>query len=301
MADEPGETISWSELLAETVARLTSATVPDAEVSARRIVEEASGFDGADLGPNLHVLATVRGVARLDDMVARRVAGEPLQYVLGRWSFRHLDLMVDRRVLIPRPETEQVAGWAIDELHAARRSSPTRQITAVDLGTGSGAIGLSILAEIDDVDVWLTDRSGDALAVARANLAGLSRRATRGRVAEGSWFDALPTALMGDVDLVVSNPPYVAAGEVLPDEVVNWEPGGALVAGAAGDEDLRHLVEHAPRWLADSGALVMELAPSQAESIATVAANRFAEVDIRVDLSQRQRAVVARSPLRSAS
>ena len=103
-------------------------------------------------------------VAHLDAMVARYRAGEPLQYVLGRWSFRHLDLAVDRRVLIPRPETELVAGVAI-ELAAA--IGPPRLVA--DLGTGSGAIGLSLAAELplDGTTVWITDASEDALAVAR--------------------------------------------------------------------------------------------------------------------------------------
>ncbi len=295
-------TVAWRDLLAETMSRLTAGGVVDAEISARRIIEEASGFDGAELGPNLHTLATVRGVAHLDSMVTRRLAGEPLQYVVGRWGFRHLDLMVDGRVLIPRPETEEVVGWAIAELTAMRAAAsasgdPERSFTAVDLGTGSGAIGLSILAEVDDVDVWLTDRSADALAVARANLVGLSRRAARGRVAEGSWFDALPDELANSIDLIVSNPPYIAAAETLPAEVVEWEPNGALVAGESGDEDLLHLVGESSRWLTPTGVLVMELAPSQAERIAQVAASSFSDVAIRTDLSDRQRAVIARQPI----
>ena len=117
-------TITWRELLAETVARLSAEGIDDAEISARRIVEEACGWEGADLGLHLSDRATKRGVAHLDAMVARRLTGEPLQYVVGRWSFRMLDLMVDSRALIPRPETEEVAGWAIDEAH--RIASPRR-------------------------------------------------------------------------------------------------------------------------------------------------------------------------------
>ncbi len=291
-------TISWRELLNEAEGRLQTGAVADAAVSARRIVEEASGFDGAELGPNLGQLATVRGVAKLDDMVARRIAGEPLQYVVGRWGFRHLDLMVDRRVLIPRPETEEVAGWAIDEL---RRLNRPAEANVVDLGTGSGAIGLSFLAEVDEVDVWLTDRSPDSLAVARANLIGLSRRAARGRVAEGSWFDALPDELVGRVDVLVSNPPYVAAGETLPADVADWEPNGALVAGARGDEDVLHLIENSPRWLRADGVVVLEMAPTQTAPAAVAAGELFGEVEVRTDLSGRDRAVVARFPVHAAA
>ena len=113
----------------------------------------------------------------------RRIGGEPLQYVVGRWGFRQLDLMVDRRVLIPRPETEVVAGHAVtsctDWSPPAWSESPA---TVVDLGTGSGAIGLSIASEVPGTEVWLTDASAEAVAVARANCAGLGRAAIGVRV-----------------------------------------------------------------------------------------------------------------------
>ena len=170
--------------------------------------------------------------SRATRMVARRRAGEPLQYAIGAWGFRRLDLYLDRRVLIPRPETEQVVEVALRRAAAARRC---RAPLVVDLGTGSGAIALSIAVEVPGADVWATDVSADALAVARANLAGLGgRAATRVRLVEGSWFDALPEAFRGQVHLLVSNPPYVADGETLPAEVADWEPPGALRAGPHG-------------------------------------------------------------------
>jgi release factor glutamine methyltransferase len=217
--------------------------------------------------------------------------------VLGGWSFRTLDLFVDRRVLIPRPETEVVAGLAIAEL--ARRRAVAEpgapRLTAVDLGTGSGAIALSIAAECPGVDVWATDRSADALAVAWANLAGIGRRGTGVVLAEGSWFDALDPDLRGRVAVVVSNPPYVAADEVLPAEVAEWEPAGALVAGPRGVEDLELLVATAPAWLDATGSLVLELAPHQAAAMAERArAAGFAQVEVVADLVGRDRALVAR-------
>src|SRR3954463_16429402 len=99
---------TWRAVLAEATARV-------GEVDARRLVEQASGYDGADAVLHLDETPTQRSMAYFDGMLARRVAGEPLQYVLGRWGFRSLDLVVDQRVLIPRPETEEVAGAAIDE------------------------------------------------------------------------------------------------------------------------------------------------------------------------------------------
>jgi release factor glutamine methyltransferase len=145
------------------------------------------------------------------------------------------------------------------------------------------------------VDVWATDRSADALTVARANLTGLGRRATAVVLAEGPWFEALDPALRGTIDLVVSNPPYVGADEVLPAEVADWEPSGALVAGPRGTEDLEVLVDQSVRWLTPTGSLVLELAPHQAAAIADRARSvGFVDVEVLADLTGRDRAVLAR-------
>jgi release factor glutamine methyltransferase len=274
-------TVSWRELLAETERRLLSG------VDARRIVEEACGDDWV---LRLDEPATQRAVAYLDGMVARRAAGEPLQYVVGRWGFRGLDLYVDHRVLIPRPETEVVVEVALEALRG--RSEPT----VVDLGTGSGAIALAIAVETDDAHVWATDASADALAVARANLAGIGRAATRVRLAEGSWFGPLPPMLAGRVDLVVTNPPYVAEREVpdLPPEVAHWEPRDALVAGETGLEQLQHIATEARPWLRADGTLVAEIAPHQAEAAVVLAySGGFTDVEIRPDLTGRPRVLRA--------
>ncbi len=282
-------TVPWAGLLAETVARLTEAGVDDAEISARRIVEEASGWDGAELAVHLSDPATIRGVARLDAMVDRRLAGEPLQYVVGRWSFRTLDLMVDRRVLIPRPETEEVAGWAIGE--AERFDAPT----VIDLGTGSGAIGLSVATEVATSTVLLTDVSEDALSVARANLAGIGRAASRVSVAHGSWFEAVPGELRGTIAVIVSNPPYVGDDEQLPEVVDRWEPRGALRSGSDGTRDLMMVVDQAAGWLRASGSVVLEMAPAQTDAVAAQARRSgFTEVEVRSDLTGTPRSVIAR-------
>ena len=236
-------TLRWRELRHESVERLRAAAVEDPEQEVRWIIERASGRSPAEQVAALDDDTTEREVRFVDQMVARRAAGEPLQYVLGRWGFRTLDLFVDGRVLIPRPETEVVAGLAIDALAALDRPG-----LAVDLGTGSGAIALAIAAERwPHVEVWATDRSPDALAVAGANLAGLGRRAAVVRLAEGDWFEALPEDLRGRIDVVVSNPPYVAADDPLPPEVADWEPREALVPGTTGLEAIEQIVRAAPR------------------------------------------------------
>ena len=288
--------ISWREVLVETESRLVGSGHDRATAvrEARWIVEEASGSASV---AELEVFATVRGMAHHDAMVERRLGGEPVQYVLGRWPFRTLDLMVDQRVLIPRPETEVVAGLVLDEVDrlAAGRDPAVEPILVADLGTGSGAIGLSVAVERVGTRVWCTDVSPDALAVARANCAGLGSPAQRVTVAEGLWFDALPVDLRGRFEVIASNPPYVAPDEHLPAEVLDWEPGGALFSDDRGMADLRVLVDGARDWLAPGGALVLEMAPDQTGLIAELAqATGYVEVSVRRDLADRDRALVAR-------
>ena len=155
---------------------------------ARWMCEVATSLDGPSFDAALEEPATERMVAHHDAMVARYRSGEPLQYVLGRWGFRRLDLAIDRRVLIPRPETELVVERVLD---LGGRSAAPRRVA--DLGTGSGAIGLALADELpfDGTTVWITDVSDDALDVARANLAGSGGpRATS--ASARAWFDALP-------------------------------------------------------------------------------------------------------------
>ncbi|HEX5096682.1 MAG TPA: peptide chain release factor N(5)-glutamine methyltransferase [Acidimicrobiia bacterium] len=295
--------MKWRTLRAAVAHRLRDAGIESPDTEARFITEECSGHAGGEWLEIEDTDAIARAEARVHAMCERRAAGEPLQYVLGSWAFRDLDLMVDSRVLIPRPETEIVVEVALDEAvrlglrRAKARGAVPSAPTAVvaDLGTGSGAIALALEHELPEVEVWATDASEDALAVARANLAGCG--ATRVRVAPGSWFDALPRELRGWLTLVVSNPPYVAQHEViaLPPVVLDYEPRTALVAGPTGLEALTHLVDEAPAWLAPRGALVAELAPHQAADMVPYArAAGFDDVTIRPDLTGRDRVLVAR-------
>lgn len=283
----------WRELRDAAVARLQAAGIDDPPREVRWMAEQASGRDAAEQVSALDSAVTDREAGAMDRMLARREAGEPLQHVLGRWGFRTLDLLVDQRVLIPRPETEVVAGLAIDALVGLDRPG-----SAVDLGTGSGAIALSIAAERwPHVEVWATDFSNDALAVARANLAGLGRRASVVRLAEGDWFDALPDDLRGRVDVVVSNPPYVAESDPLPEEVARWEPLDALIPGPSGLEAIERIVAEAPAWLAPAGVLVVEIGETQSSAALDLAtAAGFAVAEIHPDLAGRPRALVARRP-----
>lgn len=280
-------TVTWRELWDET------ASVLGERPQARWICEQASGMDGDEFVDGLDERATERMVAQLDAMVARYRTGEPLQYVLGHWAFRHLDLLVDRRVLIPRPETELVAGVAIE---CAQRMP--RPLVAADLGTGSGAIGLSMAAElpVTGVTVWLTDSSPDALAVARANVAGIGRPGANVRVGEGSWFDALPGDLRGQLAVAVANPPYIADGDPeVAASVLEWEPPSALFAGPDGLADVRSIVADAPGWLQPGGWLVLEIGHRQGPAVAELLeAAGLADVEIRQDLAGLDRIALGR-------
>lgn len=295
-ADPDEGTIAWSELLAEATESLRVAGVETAEMDARRIIGEASGVELSAMPTGLDALATTRGVAQLDDMIRRRSVGEPLQYVLGSWGFRTLDLMVDRRVLIPRPETESVVDFALAELD--RCGGRVRPTQVLDLGTGSGAIALSVAVERPRTEVWAVDISGDALEVARANTVGVGRSGARLRLLEGDLFEPLPTELHHQFDLVVSNPPYVAESIDVPSSVTEWEPAVALWSGESGTDLLRRLIVEAPTWLTDDGALVAELSPEQADEMAEFARGEFSEVEIGNDLTGRARALIARRPTR---
>lgn len=283
-----GDIVTWRALLGETVAAVGDPN------HARWLCEVASSTDGDDFASVLEEPATERMVAHLDEMLARYRSGEPLQYVLGCWSFRHLDIAIDHRALIPRPETELVAGAAIE---IAREFGPTR--TVVDLGTGSGVIGLSLADElpIEGTSVWLTDASDDALDLARANLAGLGRSAQNVRIAGGSWFDALPPGLCAD--LIVSNPPYVADGaDDLEAIVADWEPAVALFAGEDGLGAIRPIVEGAPGRLRPGGGLVLEIGAEQGDAVQTLLLDAgFVDVEVRTDLADRDRIAVARWPI----
>ena len=296
---ETDEAVCWRSLFDEARQRLAAADGVDSpDVDARRIVEVAAGAAPAEFQSVLDEPATKRAAAWFYSMLERRRSGEPLQYVVGSWSFRTLDLMVDRRVLIPRPETEVVAGWAADEV-ASRSVTAARdsEVIVADLGTGSGVIALSVAVECPAARVYATDVSPDALAVASANLAGLGRAAARVTLHEGDWFEALPGALRGSIDVVVSNPPYIGTGEELPTVVADWEPAVALWSGPTGREAVEQVAGGASEWLRPGGALVMEVASHRArESASLVSGVGFGDVRLERDLAGLERVVIGRLP-----
>jgi release factor glutamine methyltransferase len=284
------DVVTWREMLAQTVESVGNAQ------EARWLCEHAAGVDGPEFSAAQDEHVTVSMANSLHDMVRRRLMGEPLQYVMKRWAFRHLDVFVDQRVLIPRPETETVVDIALSL--ATRRLQESSPICVVDLGTGSGVIGLSMAYELprESAAVWLTDASSDALDVARANIVGVGRKGECVRVAEGNWWSALPTGLRGHVDVAVCNPPYIAEHDnEVADDVRKWEPHSALFAPNNGMADIEAVVLGASEWLSVGGWLILEIGYQQGEAVSEVlGAAHLVDIEIRKDLAGRDRIALAR-------
>ena len=281
--------VTWRELLARTIS------VTGDRVVAKWLCEHASGCEGQEFTEVLDELVSERSGEHLRLMTDRFMNGEPLQYVMGRWAFRRLDLMVDSRVLIPRPETELIVEYVMAHVQEKRGG-----IQIAELGTGSGAIGLALLDELpyESAIVWMTDASDDALNVARANAAGIGRQAVGVRFAMGNWYEALPVELRGTLDVIVSNPPYIANDDPEVEEsVLTWEPREALFAGADGLSDLRTIIHGASEWLTPGGMLAVEMGHTQADEVSTLFAdNGFVDVMVRQDLAKRNRFVTGVLP-----
>jgi release factor glutamine methyltransferase len=217
----------------------------------------------------------------LEQATLRRAAGEPLAYITGRKEFFGLDLQVDARVLVPRPDTETLVEWALELAPADAR--------VVDLGTGSGAIALALKHSRPDLDVTAIDFSTDALAVAQANAQRLKLNV---QFAQGSWLDGV----QGRFDLIVSNPPYIAAND---DHLaaLTHEPLQALVSGADGLDDIRTIIRQAAGLLQPGGWLLLEHGYDQAAAVRALLADaRLYDAQSRRDLVGIERCSGARRP-----
>lgn len=270
-----------SEALEAAVDGLTAAGVEDARLDAELLLGEATGYGRARLAaePGAEVPA---GAARtFGELVRRRLRREPVAYILGTKGFRHIDLAVDRRVLIPRPETELLVELAVER--GARR--------VLDVGTGSGAIALAVADELPECEVVATDTSPGALEVARANAArlGLGERVT---FVEGTLPD-------GDFDLILANLPYIPEGDWrgLQPEVRDWEPREALTSGPDGLDAYRTLLaavcRKSPSGLPKANGIAVEIGVGQAEAVCELIREAgFEAIEVRRDLAGIERVVV---------
>jgi release factor glutamine methyltransferase len=207
--------------------------------------------------------------------VCRRAAGEPLAYITGHKEFYGLDLVVDARVLVPRPDTETLVDWTL-EILAGTNSPPPQRI--IDLGTGSGAIALALKHTRPDLQVSAVDFSTDALAVAQTNAQRLQLDV---QWAQGSWL----SGVSGDFNLIVSNPPYIAQADAHLSALTH-EPLQALASGADGLDDIRTIITQAPAHLLPSGWLLLEHGYNQAAAVrALLTAAGLQDAQSRRDLA----------------
>jgi len=224
-------------------------------------------------------------LARLRELVRRRAAGEPIQYVTGEAAFYGLTFAVNRDVLIPRPETELLVEAVV------KRAKP--DATILDVGTGSGCIAVTLAKQLPAARIFAVDASAAALAVARANARrhGVEKNA---RFLQGDLLEAFSDNVGADV--IVSNPPYIARGDwaTLPKEVRDFEPVPALVAGEDGLEVIRRLVKTAKRVLAASGLVALEIGAGQRAAAERLFRDHsYGAVEVMNDLQGHERVVIA--------
>jgi release factor glutamine methyltransferase len=284
------EATTVGALIGELAAILTAGNVAHPGREARDIIAALRDVPRFWPTVNKHVVfeGAERQLAR--DAAAKRAAGAPFQYAVGTAAFRKLTLTVDERVLIPRPETELIVDLVLELTDAWPGG------TAIDIGTGSGAIALALASEGTFTRVLGGDVSSDAIAVARAN-AGRLKEAERGKLEfrVGSLFAPFASE---QARIVVSNPPYIAGFEAaeLPANVRSWEPAVALFGGADGMAVIKRLIRDARQVLEPEGWLVMEVDARRASWVVEALSmyDSYADIGVRLDLAGRERFVIAR-------
>jgi release factor glutamine methyltransferase len=278
-----------SDEIAHATARLAAAGVPSPRADAEELAAFVHGVKRAEL----HSVPDASFDARFWEGIARREAGEPLQHITGRAFFRYLELRVGPGVFVPRPETEVLAGWAIDTLHKMDVGDPL----VVDLGTGSGAIALSIAQEVPRARVHAVEKDPKAYVHATRNVEDLDERG-RVRLHLGDFADALPE-FDRSVDLVVSNPPYIPMSEweYVPEDVRDFDPAAALWGGGDDGLDGIRVVERtARRLLRPGGWVAVEHSDLQGHPVYWIFSEENGWRDVRnhKDLTSRDRFVTAR-------
>ena len=278
--------------IAIATARLAEAGVESPRTDAEIIAAQLHGVPRGQL----HLVPDTGFDPRFWDDVARREAREPLQHITGVAHFRYLELAVGPGVFVPRPETEVMTGWAIEQLAAMDVAEPV----VADLGTGSGAIALSIALEVPRALVHAVEADPLASSWAERNVASVARAAahTAGRVTlhRGDFASALAD-LDGRVDLVVSNPPYIPAGAWVPPEVGEYDPATALWGGVDGMDAVRVVEVTAARLLRRAGLVAVEHGAQQGAAVYWVFADAgWPDPRNHTDLAGRDRFVTATRP-----
>ena len=269
------------EIKQRTEAFFTQKGVPQPKLDADLLIAHSLGMKRLELYLDLDRPLTEAQLDALRPLVKRRASREPLQYIFGTVEFCDLELKVDSRALIPRPETEELFELICDKLS----EPPARML---DLGTGTGALALALASKYPEAEVTAVDLSADALSLAKENAAATGSEG-RIRFLEGSWFAPIPEGER--FDLIVSNPPYLTEEEMTTaePEVVAHEPHSALVSGGDGLDDLRTILAEAAKYLKPGGLLAMETGIAQQEELDALARAAGLTGECVEDLSGRPR------------
>jgi release factor glutamine methyltransferase len=273
-----------TEVLRRASGYLDRHGVQSPEATAEILLLHVLGTDRAGLYTRSEGLDT-REARMFGRAICQRCAGTPVQHLTGDQPFRRITIEVRPGVFVPRPETELLVEHVLTE--AGDREDPV----IVDAGTGTGAIALAVKDERPDATVFATDLSAEAVELAEANANRLGLAVT---VLPGDLLEPLPPDLLGWVDVVVSNPPYVPAEDLedLPPEV-RADPALALSGGI---DVYERLGVQAARWLRDGGVLAVEIDARMGDEVVRVLSERFADVRVERDLAGRDRVVLARAP-----
>lgn len=282
--------VTVATLRTEAVGTLANAGIDSPDVDAELLIGHALGLSRGEVQSKAVTGAEVSeaDAARIRELIARRQAREPLQHITGRAAFRNLELAVGPGVFVPRPETEQVVQFAIDALWAI----PSEHPVAVDLGSGSGAIALAMATEVPHSLVYAAENSPEAFPWTTRNFE--ESGATNAHLVFADLADAF-AELDGEVDVVISNPPYIPTDAIPRDpEVRMFDPEHALYSGTDGLDAVRQVSRTALRLLHTGGTLVLEHGELQAAEIAALLrADGWSAVASHRDLLGRDRATTA--------
>jgi len=278
-----GEALIWAKALLE-------GRTPSPQVDAELLLRHCLAETRSGLWLRAHERVEPDAMTAFGALVERRAAGEPLQYLTGTQLFRGIEMRVGPGVLVPRPETEEVVERALELIRELRDP------VVIDLGTGSGAIAVTMALERPDATVFATEKSPEAMGWATRNVESTGAKVT---LLAGDLFAPIPETFERGIDLVVSNPPYLSEAEIAqaPLDVRDHEPRPATVSGPSGVEVTARIVEEAFTWLRRGAWLLLEISPTQALRIEALMRSTYQEVAIRKDLAGLERIAEGRKPL----
>lgn len=287
----PQEPVTFGQLLEEGARQLTDPASDSARLEARLLLEHAAELSREAILAHPERTIDPALASRYRRFIARRIANEPIAYILGRREFFGRQFRTDSRALVPRPETEQLVEFGLDAIRHLRLSSSSPRV--VDVGTGTGAIAITIAAEAQ-VPVVATDRLWPALTLAREN-AHLHGQSSRVHFVQSD----LLTGVDGSIDVLLANLPYIPNGRILPEDVSRHEPLAALYGGPAGSELIERLLRESSQLLSPGATVVLEIdGQQQAQPLAALAQNLHpsATVSIHTDSAGLQRLITVHLP-----